>query len=122
VIPGDQSEQRWAGRFGPVDDTMRLWQDCEAFVPQLALAERLDFCVDELAEWLEDQPGEQARETYLDLLVGFRTGADAMRALVRGDMSDCVNHLELAVHHLELVRALDIVIPDWQAHIEQEET
>jgi hypothetical protein len=110
----EQSENvpRWGGRFGPVDGAVGLWPDCEAFVPQLALAERLDFCVDELAEWLENQPGEHARETYLDLLVGLCTGAEAMRALVRGDMSDCADHLESAVRNLELVHALDIVIPD----------
>jgi hypothetical protein len=48
-----------------------FWPECEALVPQMAFAERLDFCVDELAEWLDDQTGKQARETYLDLLVGL---------------------------------------------------
>jgi hypothetical protein len=94
-----------------VDGSPRLWSGHEALVPQLALAERLDFCVYELAEWLDDQPGERARETYLDLMVGLCTGAEAMRALARGDMTDCVDHMESAVRHLEQIHSLDIVIP-----------
>jgi hypothetical protein len=117
VMSGEQPEclPQQGGDPEPLDGAVRLWPGCDAFVPQLAFADRLDLCVDELAEWLEDQPGEQARETFLDLLVGLCTGAEAMRALARGDMTDCVDHMESAVRHLELVRSLDIVIPEARA-------
>jgi hypothetical protein len=90
------------------------WPDSDALVPQLELAERLDYYVGELAPWLEEQPGEEARECYLDLMVGLCTSAEAMRALVRGDLADCVDHMESAVRHLEQVTPANIVIPDWR--------
>ena len=80
-------------------------------MPQLVLADRLDRCVDELSPWLGWQPTGDARERYLDLMVGLCTGAEAMRALARGDVAECMDHLESSVRHLDRVQALDIVLP-----------
>jgi hypothetical protein len=107
--PDDLPQQGTDAEY--VAGTVALRPDCYVFVPQLAFAGRLDFYVDELAVWLQDQTGEQARETYLDLMVGLCTGAEAMRALARGDLTDCVDHMESAVRHLEQVDSLDIAIP-----------
>jgi hypothetical protein len=87
----------------------------DVFVPQIALADRLDGWVDELVSWLHDQPTEQDRTTYIDLMVGLSTGAEAMRAFARGDLSACVDHMHSAVRHLESVHELDIVVPDGPA-------
>jgi hypothetical protein len=98
---GDRS---WQGAVVP-------WSENGELVPHLLLAERLDSCVDVLSTWLDEQPGSQAREAYLDLLVGLCVSAEAMRAMARGDLPNCIEHMESAVHHLEHVGAGDISIP-----------
>lgn len=87
------------------------WSESGELVPHLLLAERLDTCVDVLSTWLDEQPGAHAREAYLDLLVGLCVSAEAMRAMARGDLPDCIDHMESAVRHLEHVGAGDIRIP-----------
>ncbi|GAA1027978.1 MULTISPECIES: hypothetical protein [Amycolatopsis] len=80
-------------------------------VPQAVLAGRLDSWVDRLLPWLDEQPCERSRQCYLDLLCGLCAGADALRALERGDLERSAERAKSAIVLLQPLGQDDIVLP-----------
>ena len=79
--------------------------------PYGLLADRLSARVEQLMPWLHWQRDEQARENYLDLLVGLSATAEGLSALRRGDSAIGTDHLTLAVRSFESVRASELLLP-----------
>jgi len=101
-IPGTSNHDGHHCPCAPPDGTI---------VPHLEMATRLDLCVDHLLRRIDDQPNARARETYVDLMVGLSTAAEAMRASYRGDTDESVSHLLSALRHLRGVDLSNISIP-----------
>ncbi|MFE3173138.1 hypothetical protein ACFXPA_36310 [Amycolatopsis sp. NPDC059090] len=74
-------------------------------VPQLSLADRFDRWVDECVVISARQKTDEARERYVDLMVGLVDAAAAMRATARRDSIDAVTRLRSAV---ELLQSVDV--------------
>jgi hypothetical protein len=82
-----------------------------AVVPHLELADRLDLRVAALSRRLDEQPDPGARQTCVELMTGLSIGAEAIRALHRGDTRGCTSYLESALRHLRQVPAGAINLP-----------
>jgi hypothetical protein len=80
-------------------------------LPYLELASRFDQRVDQLTSEVARQPDEAAKESCVDLMVGLSVGAEAMRALHRGDAATGAAHLATAVQLLKQVTPGTIQLP-----------
>jgi len=80
-------------------------------VPHLELAAHLDQCVDELVQMSGDQSNAQARERYVDLMVGLAEAATAIRTSSAGDQEEATARLRSAIECLRRVDATELTFP-----------
>jgi hypothetical protein len=82
-------------------------------VPHLELADRLDRCVDQLVQVSDRQPTPQAREYYVDLMVGLTNAAAAMRG--SSTAGEAASQLRSAIDHLRRVDTTGMYFPPGSA-------
>ncbi|MER6764524.1 MULTISPECIES: hypothetical protein [Amycolatopsis] len=101
-----RDRRRVEGWSGPP----RNWPD-DVVVPQLSLADRFDHWVDECVTLTAAQKTDEARERYVDILVGLLDAAAAMRATARRDPEEAVDRLRSAVKLLQGVDQAGLEFP-----------